>query len=191
MTAITLSPPPAALLQVHRGWPWLAQRSPAPSRRCCRSSIRIISGCPRAGLPLDSHLRDPGNAINDPLFGYITYSTRSKRGRRIPYMRFTAGLFLALTFILVWFAPQGIGDPGLFAWMLGAMLLYDTCYTVIGVVYSALLPEITESDADLNAASRCRRRSSACSACCSASSSLSCSGLRRAPPRPSSPCKSP
>ena len=62
-------------------------------------------------------------------------------------MRFTAP-FLALTFILVWFAPQGIGHPGLFAWMLGAMLLYDTCYTVIGVVYSALLPEITESDAD-------------------------------------------
>ena len=46
------------------------------------------------------------NAINDPLFGYITDSTRSKRGRRIPYMRFTAP-FLALTFILVWFAPKG------------------------------------------------------------------------------------
>ena len=35
------------------------------------------------------------NALNDPLFGYITDSTRSKRGRRIPYMRFTAP-FLAL-----------------------------------------------------------------------------------------------
>lgn len=44
------------------------------------------------------------NAINDPLFGYITDNTRSKHGRRIPYMRFTAP-FLALTFILVWFAP--------------------------------------------------------------------------------------
>ena len=28
------------------------------------------------------------------------------------------------------------------------MLLYDTCYTIIGLVYSALLPEVTESDAD-------------------------------------------
>jgi GPH family glycoside/pentoside/hexuronide:cation symporter len=34
--------------------------------------------------------------------------------------------------------------------MLVAMLLYDTCYTVIGLVYSALLPEITESDAERN-----------------------------------------
>ncbi|PWH12617.1 MAG: hypothetical protein DDG60_12255, partial [Anaerolineae bacterium] len=30
------------------------------------------------------------NALNDPLFGYITDATRSRWGRRIPYMRFTA-----------------------------------------------------------------------------------------------------
>jgi GPH family glycoside/pentoside/hexuronide:cation symporter len=87
------------------------------------------------------------NAINDPLFGCITDNTRSKRGRRIPYMRFTAP-FLAFTFILVWFAPRGVGQPILFGWMLGTMLLYDTCYTIIGLVYSALLPEVTEADAD-------------------------------------------
>ena len=89
------------------------------------------------------------NALNDPLFGYITDSTRSKRGRRIPYMRFTAP-FLALTFILVWFAPPQAGQQALFWWMLVTMLLYDTCYTIIGLVYSSLLPEITESDAQRN-----------------------------------------
>jgi GPH family glycoside/pentoside/hexuronide:cation symporter len=89
------------------------------------------------------------NAINDPLFGYITDSTRSKRGRRIPYMRFTAP-FLALTFILVWFAPPQVSQQALFWWMLVSMLLYDTAYTVIGLVYSALLPEVTESDAERN-----------------------------------------
>ncbi|MEW5830850.1 MAG: MFS transporter [Chloroflexota bacterium] len=89
------------------------------------------------------------NAVNDPLFGYITDSTRFKRGRRIPYMRFTAP-FLALTFILVWLAPAGAGDNALFIWMLATMLLYDTCYTIIGLVYSALLPEVTESDAERN-----------------------------------------
>jgi GPH family glycoside/pentoside/hexuronide:cation symporter len=89
------------------------------------------------------------NAFNDPLFGYITDNTRSKRGRRIPYMRFTAP-FLALTFILVWFAPPQAGQQTLFWWMLVSMLLYDTCYTIIGLVYSALLPEITESDAQRN-----------------------------------------
>ncbi len=89
------------------------------------------------------------NAFNDPLFGYITDRTRSKRGRRIPYMRFTAP-FLALTFILVWLAPPQAGQQTLFWWMLITMLLYDTCYTIIGLVYSALLPEITESDEQRN-----------------------------------------
>jgi GPH family glycoside/pentoside/hexuronide:cation symporter len=89
------------------------------------------------------------NAVNDPLFGYITDNTRSKHGRRIPYMRFTAP-FLALTFILVWFAPPQAGQQALFWWMLISMLLYDTCYTIVGLVYSALLPEVTESDAERN-----------------------------------------
>ncbi len=89
------------------------------------------------------------NALNDPLFGYLSDRTRSRRGRRIPYMRYTAP-FLALTFILIWLAPRGAGQVVLFAWMLGTMLLYDTAYTIIGLVYSALLPEVSESDAERN-----------------------------------------
>ena len=95
------------------------------------------------------------NAINDPLFGFITDNTRSKRGRRVPYMRFTAP-FLGLFFILVWFVPNGWGQIATFFWMLVTMLLYDTAYTIVFLVYSALLPEITESDsqrADLQVSS--------------------------------------
>src|SRR5512138_1702548 len=62
------------------------------------------------------------NAINDPLFGYITDGTRSRLGRRIPYMRIAAP-FLALTFILVWLAPSSAGDQAIFWWMLSTMLL--------------------------------------------------------------------
>ena len=87
------------------------------------------------------------NAINDPLFGHITDKTRSRLGRRIPYMRFTAP-FLALTFILVWFVPPDAAKIGQFFWMLITMLLYDTCYTIIGLVHGALMPEISESDAE-------------------------------------------
>jgi GPH family glycoside/pentoside/hexuronide:cation symporter len=89
------------------------------------------------------------NAINDPLFGFVTDSTRSKLGRRIPYLRFTAP-FLGLTFILVWLAPEGAGDITLFWWMLVTMLLYDTCYTIIGLVHGALMPELSESDVERN-----------------------------------------
>jgi len=87
------------------------------------------------------------NAVNDPLFGFITDNTRSRRGRRIPYLRFTAP-FLALTFYLVWMVPDGFSQIGIFVWMLISMLLYDTCFTIIGLVHSALLPEISEYEED-------------------------------------------
>jgi GPH family glycoside/pentoside/hexuronide:cation symporter len=89
------------------------------------------------------------NAINDPLFGFISDSTKSKRGRRIPYMRFTAP-FLAITFALVWWGDPLWSDIAKFWWMLITMLLYDTAYTIIGLVYSALLPEITEDEGQRN-----------------------------------------
>ena len=86
------------------------------------------------------------NAINDPLFGYISDSKSYKgMGRRIPYMRFTTPL-LAIGFILVWFVPLTWDNFSIFLWMLISMLIYDTAYTIIFLMKSALLPEISESD---------------------------------------------
>ena len=89
------------------------------------------------------------NALNDPLFGIISDRTKLKKGRRIPYMRYTAP-FLALFFILVWFAPAGSGPMAIFWWMLITTLLYDTAYTIIFLVFSALLPEVSESEQERN-----------------------------------------
>jgi glycoside/pentoside/hexuronide:cation symporter, GPH family len=89
------------------------------------------------------------NAVNDPLFGYMTDNTRSRHGRRIPYMRFTApfpGTDLCAGLV----CPGWSRATGIFWWMLGSMLLYDTAYTIIGLVYSSLLPEVTESDSERN-----------------------------------------
>ncbi|TFG24082.1 MAG: hypothetical protein EU532_12925, partial [Promethearchaeota archaeon] len=86
------------------------------------------------------------NAINDPLFGYISDSKSFRKlGRRIPYMRYTAPL-LGVGFILVWFVPLTLDNFSIFLWMLISMLIYDTAYTIIFLMQSALLPEITESD---------------------------------------------
>lgn len=85
------------------------------------------------------------NAVNDPLFGFWSDRSRSKKGRRIPFMRYSAP-FLGLTFILVWLVPIGFDQIGIFIWMLVTMALYDTFYTIIFLVYSALLPEITEDE---------------------------------------------
>lgn len=89
------------------------------------------------------------NAINDPLFGIISDNTRSKHGRRIPYMRIFSPL-LAAAFMLIWFVPPEATQVVKFAWMLVSICLYDAGYTMVGIVYSSLLPEVTESDAERN-----------------------------------------
>jgi len=72
------------------------------------------------------------NAVNDPLFGYISDRTKSKIGRRLPYIRYGAPLF-ALGFILFWVPiPGSDGNQTLlFVQMLIALFIYDTLYTAI------------------------------------------------------------
>lgn len=72
------------------------------------------------------------NAINDPLFGYISDRTKSNIGRRIPYIRYGAPIF-ALGFIILFlrlpasWATQDL----LFAQLLVGLFVYDTLYTAI------------------------------------------------------------
>lgn len=86
------------------------------------------------------------NAINDPLFGYLEDRTRSEKyGRRIPYIRFGAPIYGAL-FILSWFP---IIDPsneiGLFINLLIVLFLFDTIFTIIGLILYSLPAEMTLS----------------------------------------------
>jgi len=72
------------------------------------------------------------NAVNDPLLGYISDRTKSRIGRRLPYIRYGAPL-LALAFILFWmYIPGSDGNQTmLFSQMLVVLFLYDTLYTSI------------------------------------------------------------
>lgn len=90
------------------------------------------------------------NAINGPIFGFLSDNTRSKLGRRIPYLRFTAP-FLALTFFLVWMMPESASEIVQFWWMLVLMLLCDTAFTIVGLNNVSLLPEIAETDEERSA----------------------------------------
>ncbi len=71
------------------------------------------------------------NAFNDPLFGYISDRTRSKLGRRIPYIRY-GSFFYALIFVITWFKwPFGGSQAALFIQMFATLFLFDTLYTAI------------------------------------------------------------
>ncbi len=71
------------------------------------------------------------NAVNDPLFGYISDRTKSKLGRRVPYIRFGAPIFI-LSFILFWLDMPGVETQvGLFVQMLLVLFVFDSLYTAI------------------------------------------------------------
>lgn len=84
------------------------------------------------------------NAINDPLFGWLSDKTKTRWGRRIPYLIVFAPI-MAISFVLVWLCPPKtqIGETAVFLWMLMSMLLYDTAFTAALLVYSALGQELS------------------------------------------------
>nr|MDO8110578.1 MFS transporter [Candidatus Sigynarchaeota archaeon] len=83
------------------------------------------------------------NAINDPLLGILEERTKSKLGRRVPYLRYGAPIYVVL-FILVWFPFASPGDEiGLFINFLAMLFLFDTVYSMIGLITYSLPAEMT------------------------------------------------
>ena len=83
------------------------------------------------------------DAVTDPAVGVVSDRTRSRWGRRRPYLLFGAVPLAAAMFFM--FTPPGsLSQAGLFWWALIAYCLLGTAYTVVIVPYSALTPELTQ-----------------------------------------------
>lgn len=83
------------------------------------------------------------NAINDPLMGIISDKTKSRWGRRKPYMMFGA-LPLGLSLIFLFSPPESwlTAEGALFAYFVMALCLFDTFFTMTMLTWSAVLPEM-------------------------------------------------
>ena len=83
------------------------------------------------------------NTINDPLFGFIEDRTKSEKyGRRIPYLRFGAPIY-TLLFIICWFPLVDLNDQwALFLNFLIVLFLFDTLYTIVGLITYSLPAEM-------------------------------------------------
>lgn len=81
--------------------------------------------------------------INDTLFGYLEDKTKSRWGKRRPYLIFGA-LPFALSFWGVFSIPKGLGDTAYFFLIIGSFILFDTFHTLTATAYSAMTAEITE-----------------------------------------------
>jgi GPH family glycoside/pentoside/hexuronide:cation symporter len=80
------------------------------------------------------------NAINDPLMGQVSDRTRSRFGRRVPYVAFGA-IPLGLSFFFLW-TPPGHSPWMLAAYFLMILFIFDTLYSLIIIAYNALFPEV-------------------------------------------------
>ncbi len=80
------------------------------------------------------------NAVNDPLMGQISDRTRSRFGRRVPYVAFGA-IPLGLSFFFLW-TPPGKSPWLLAAYFLMILFIFDTLYTLTFITYVSLFPEI-------------------------------------------------
>src|SRR5512147_1467507 len=69
------------------------------------------------------------DAINDPLFGWLTDRTKSRFGRRRVYMFFGA-VPLGLAIALLWFVPPGLSRWLTFTWIAFTFILFDTLWTL-------------------------------------------------------------
>jgi GPH family glycoside/pentoside/hexuronide:cation symporter len=82
------------------------------------------------------------DALTDPLMGSVTDNTRTRWGRRRPWLAAAAPL-CALSFLAVWWFPFGQSSTFYFGWLLGASLFFYLAFTVFSVPYSALGMELS------------------------------------------------
>ncbi len=81
------------------------------------------------------------DAGNDLLFGTMSDRTRTRWGRRRPYLLFGAIPF-GLAFIPMWLMP-GISDQAVLAiYYTAAYILFDTMFTLVNTPYVALTPDL-------------------------------------------------
>jgi len=83
------------------------------------------------------------DAINDPLFGWLTDRTKSKIGKRRVYMLFGA-IPLGISIALLWSVPAGLSQVMTFIWIAFTFILFDTLWTLTNVPYYALTSELTD-----------------------------------------------
>jgi GPH family glycoside/pentoside/hexuronide:cation symporter len=82
------------------------------------------------------------DALNDPLFGYLSDRTKSRFGRRRFYM-LTGAIPLGIAAWIMYSIPEGLTGVAAFFAVLGTFLLLDTFHTYASVPYYAMTPELT------------------------------------------------
>lgn len=83
------------------------------------------------------------DGVNDPVTGYVSDRTRTRLGRRRPFL-IAAAIPMGLTFALLWMPPADMSGLYAFAYMVLAYVVLDTCFTLYATPYLALGAELSD-----------------------------------------------
>ena len=82
------------------------------------------------------------DAITDPLMGYISDHTRTRWGRRRPYI-FVGAIAVGIVYAFLWQLPDGKSEAWYFWYFLSGSLIFYLAYTVFVTPWVALGYELT------------------------------------------------
>jgi GPH family glycoside/pentoside/hexuronide:cation symporter len=85
------------------------------------------------------------DALIAPSIGYLSDHTRSRWGRRLPFM-FVAGLPMLVFFVLLWTPPLRGESAWNLVYLVLVLELYSVAYSSHQIPYEALLPELALTD---------------------------------------------
>jgi len=88
------------------------------------------------------------DAINDPIVGVLSDRTRSRWGRRYPWI-ICGAIPFGVFYFLQWTVPYFSADPavnqwGLFWYYVAIGIAFNMAYTMVNLPYIALTPELTQ-----------------------------------------------
>jgi len=81
------------------------------------------------------------DAVIDPLIGRWSDNTRSRWGRRHPFM-YASAIPVGLAFFMLWHPPAGLSNQTLFAFSLAVMVVVRLFLTAYEIPSAALTPEL-------------------------------------------------